>query len=85
VISNVTAQPHEGPERIRAQLVAQVTATVRWEESMRWLLARGFTRFIELGPGTTLTGFLKRMDKSVHLLNVADVPSLEATLKALGV
>ncbi|MCX8090516.1 MAG: ACP S-malonyltransferase [Verrucomicrobiae bacterium] len=85
VISNVTAQPHEGAEAIRAQLVAQVTATVRWEESMRWLLAQGFTRFIELGPGTTLTGFLKRMDKSVHLLNVADVPSLEATLKALGV
>lgn len=84
VLSNVTAQPHDGPEQIRAQLVAQVTATVRWEETMRWLLSRGFTRFIELGPGTTLTGFLKRMDKSAQLLNVADVPSLEATLRAVA-
>lgn len=84
VISNVTAQPHDGPEQIRAQLVAQVTATVRWEESMRWLLSQGFSRFIELGPGTTLTGFLKRMDKSAQLLNVADVPSLETTLRALA-
>lgn len=84
VLSNVTAQPHDGPEQIRAQLVAQVTATVRWEETMRWLLSRGFGRFIELGPGTTLTGFLKRMDKSAQLLNVADVPSLEATLRAVA-
>jgi [acyl-carrier-protein] S-malonyltransferase len=83
VVSNVTAQPHGGPEQIRAQLVAQVTATVRWEESMRWLLAQGFTRFIELGPGTTLTGFLKRMERNAQLFNVADVPSLEATVRAL--
>jgi len=83
VISNVTAQPHASPEQIRARLVEQVTATVRWEESMRFLLAQGFTRFIELGPGTTLTGFLKRMVKSAQLLNVGDVASLDATVGAL--
>src|SRR6185369_7718776 len=57
VVSNVTAQPHEGAESIRARLVEQVTSSVRWEESMRYLLGQGFTRFIELGPGTALTGF----------------------------
>lgn len=83
VISNVTAQPHADPESIRARLVDQVTASVRWEESMRGLLAQGFTRFIELGPGTALTGFMKRIDKNAVVLNVADLASLEAATKAL--
>jgi len=84
VVSNVTAQPHEGAEAIRARLVEQVTSSVRWEESMRYLLGQGFTRFIELGPGTALTGFMKRIDKNAQMLNVGDVGSLEATMKGLG-
>lgn len=84
VISNVTAQPHGAPAEIVERLVEQVTASVRWEASMRYLLAQGFTRFIELGPGTALSGFMKRIDKSVQMLNVADGASLEATVKALG-
>ena len=51
---------------------------------MRYLLGQGFTRFIELGPGTALTGFMKRIDKNAQVLNVGDVGSLEATVKALG-
>lgn len=83
VISNVTAAAHEGPAEIRQTLVAQVTSSVRWEASMRALLAQGFTRFIELGPGTALSGFMKRIDGAATRLNVADVASLEATVKAL--
>jgi [acyl-carrier-protein] S-malonyltransferase len=85
VISNVTAQAHGTPAEISARLVEQVTSSVLWEKSMRALLAQGFTRFIELGPGTALGGFMKRIDKNVQLLNVADGTSLEATVKALGV
>ncbi len=84
VVSNVTALPHEGPEAIRARLVEQVTSPVRWEQSMRCLLDQGFSRFVELGPGTALSGFMKRIAKDAQLLNVSDVPSLEATAKALG-
>jgi [acyl-carrier-protein] S-malonyltransferase len=65
-------------------VVAQVTGSVRWEESVRCLLAHGFTRFIELGPGTALTGFMKRIDKTAQVLNVADCTSLETTVKALS-
>ena len=83
VIANVTAQPHTTPAEISARLVEQVTSSVRWEESMRHLLAQGFTRFIELGPGAALSGFMKRIDKGVTVLNVADAASLEATVKAL--
>ena len=83
VISNVTAQAHTTPAEISARLVEQVCASVRWEESMRALLAQGYTRFIELGPGSALSGFMKRIDKSAQMLNVADAASLEATVKAL--
>jgi [acyl-carrier-protein] S-malonyltransferase len=83
VISNVTASAHGMPAEISAKLVEQVCASVLWETSMRALLAQGFTRFIELGPGTALSGFMKRIDKTVTMLNVADAASLEATVKTL--
>jgi [acyl-carrier-protein] S-malonyltransferase len=83
VISNVTGEAHGGAADISARLVEQVTSSVLWEKSMRTLLAQGFTRFIELGPGTALSGFMKRIDKGAQMLNVADVASLEATVKAL--
>jgi [acyl-carrier-protein] S-malonyltransferase len=83
VISNVTAQPHAAPPDIHKRLVEQVTSSVRWEESMRYLLANGFTRFIEFGPGTALSGFMKRIDQNAQVLNAADTASLEATVSAL--
>jgi [acyl-carrier-protein] S-malonyltransferase len=84
VISNVTALPQGTPTGIGSRLVEQVTSSVLWEKSMRYLLAHDFTRFIELGPGTALGGFMKRIDKNAQMLNVADVASLEATVKALS-
>jgi [acyl-carrier-protein] S-malonyltransferase len=81
VISNVTAQPHGAD--ISSKLVEQVCSSVLWENSMRYLLAQGFTRFIELGPGTALSGFMKRIDKNAQMLNVADAVSLEATVNVL--
>jgi [acyl-carrier-protein] S-malonyltransferase len=85
VISNVTALTLGTPTEISARLVEQVCASVLWENSMRALLAQGFTRFIELGPGAALSGFMKRIDKTATMLNVADAASLEATVKALSV
>lgn len=84
VISNVTAQPHGDASSISLRLVEQVTSSVRWEDSMRYLLAQGFTRFIELGPGKVLSGFMKRIDAKAQMFNVADAASLEATAKALA-
>jgi len=84
VISNVTGTAHGIPEEIKSRMVEQVTSSVLWEASMRHLLSQGFTRFIELGPGTALTGFMRRIDKSVQMLNVADATSLEATVQVLA-
>ena len=83
VIANVTALPHAAPPDIHHRLVEQVTAPVRWEASVRYLIGQGINRFIEIGPGTALSGFTKRIDKNVQTLNVGDVASLEATVAAL--
>lgn len=84
VISNVTGYPHGSTDDIRQNLVRQLTSSVRWEVSIRYLLGQGFNRFIELGPGTALSGFMKRIDKNAQVFNVSDPASLEATAKALG-
>lgn len=61
VVTNVSAAPVTDPDEIRAQLVEQVTGTVRWRESMAFLGASGITRFAELGAGKVLSGLVKRI------------------------
>jgi [acyl-carrier-protein] S-malonyltransferase len=61
VVANVTAEAVSDPEAIRKNLVAQVTGSVRWRESMLWLGAQGVTRFVECGSGKVLTGIAKRL------------------------
>lgn len=65
VISNVDALPHDNPEEIRQILVRQILQPVRWEESMRHLIAQGFDQFYEVGPGRVLRGLLRRIDRNV--------------------
>jgi [acyl-carrier-protein] S-malonyltransferase len=65
VISNVDARPHDDPEEIRQLLIQQVLHQVRWEDSMRYLLAEGFDQFYEIGPGRVLRGLLRRIDRKV--------------------
>src|SRR4051794_2698214 len=70
VYSNVDAGPHNDPDDLRRTLVAQVVGGVRWEESMRRMLADGFDTFYEIGPGRVLTGLLKRIDRKVPCTSV---------------
>lgn len=70
VYSNVDAAPHSAPDDIRRTLVAQVLQGVRWEDSMRRMLADGFDVFYEIGPGRVLTGLLKRIDRKVPCTSV---------------
>ncbi len=83
VISNVTAKPHATAGEILSRLVEQVTSPVLWEASIRHLIGEGFTRFIELGPGTALTGFMRRIDRDLEVYNISDYESLEKTVNAL--
>ena len=70
VYSNVDAAPHFDPDDLRQTLVAQVIGGVRWEDSMRRMLADGFDTFYEIGPGRVLTGLLKRIDRKVPCTSV---------------
>jgi [acyl-carrier-protein] S-malonyltransferase len=83
VVSNVTGRPATGVSEIKELLVRQVTSSVRWSESMQWLAAQGFTRFIELGPGNVLSGLMKRINKDVEMLNVSDGATLETAVDKL--
>ena len=83
VVSNVTARPANSSAEIKDLLVRQVTSSVRWSESMQWLVSEGFTRFIELGPGNVLSGLMKRINKHVEMLSLSDRASLEATVARL--
>jgi [acyl-carrier-protein] S-malonyltransferase len=68
VISNVDAEAHDDPEEIRRLLIRQLVSPVRWEDSMRRLLAMGCDRFYEVGPGRVLRGLLKRIDRKAECL-----------------
>lgn len=70
VISNVDCKSHVDPAELRELLVQQVVSPVRWEASMRQMLADGFQTFYELGPGKVLKGLLKRIDRSASCENI---------------
>jgi [acyl-carrier-protein] S-malonyltransferase len=72
VISNVDALPHFAPEEIRQLLVRQLVRPVRWEDSMRYLLAQGYDQFYEVGPGRVLRGLLRRIDRKATCQNVTE-------------
>lgn len=78
VIGNTTAQPLTTVEAIRAELVAQLTGSVRWTASMQAALAAGITAFVEIGPGDVLTGLIKRIDRGAARHSVSDPENLEA-------
>jgi [acyl-carrier-protein] S-malonyltransferase len=70
VWSNVTAQPHGSPDETRVLLRRQMTEPVRWEPTLRNLLAAGCERFYEIGPGRVLAGLLKRVQRKVDCQNI---------------
>ena len=71
VWSNVDGQPHTAPDDLRGLLVRQVVSPVRWEDTMRGLLAAGVETFYEVGPGRVLAGLLKRVSRKVDVRNVS--------------
>jgi [acyl-carrier-protein] S-malonyltransferase len=83
-VSNVTASFEEDPERIRENLILQVSQTVRWEESMRLLLKQGVTHFVEIGPGKVLKGLLRKMDPQATVTNLEGPGDLEGIGLAVG-
>lgn len=83
VITNVTGTVVENKADIIPILIKQVMSPVKWEDTINYLASQGVETFIEVGPGKTLSGFVKRTVKGVKIYNVEDMKSLKKTLKGL--
>ena len=84
VITNVDARAVTAPAELRDALVRQVSAPVRWVESMQLLIGQGVNTFVEAGPGKVLSGLIRQISRDVKTLNVEDAASLETTKAALA-
>ncbi|MGN0215181.1 MAG: ACP S-malonyltransferase [Prevotella sp.] len=71
VFQNVDAKPHTNPAEIKANLIAQLTSSVRWTESVKNMIADGADDFTECGPGKALQGMIARIDRNVAAHGVA--------------
>ncbi len=83
VVANVTALPTQDPDEIRELLVAQVTGTVRWRESIIWMKEQGVEEMTEIGAGKVLSGLVRRIEKEVACESVGTPEGIEALIKKL--
>ena len=77
VVSNVSADYVRDPESVRKALAVQVVRAVRWEESMRRMIADGIRAFYEIGPGTVLAGLARKIDPSVKVASIQEPKDLD--------
>ncbi|MGG6311267.1 ACP S-malonyltransferase [Paenibacillus macerans] len=83
VVANVTARPVQSGAEIAELLIRQVYSPVLWEDSVNWLISQGVDTFVEIGPGSVLAGLVKKIDKTVRVLNVGGLDGLEQAVEAL--
>ena len=79
VVSNVNAQVIMNKYEIKRCLIEQVSSSVLWEDSIRRMIDMGVDTFIEVGPGRTLSAFVKKIDKNLYVHNVENIDTLENT------
>ena len=79
--SNITAQEYDAPKELLAE---QINHPVLWQKTIENMIEDGFDTFIEVGPGKTLSGLIKKIDPNVKIYNVSDISSLEKTIKELN-
>ena len=83
-MANVDALPKTDAGGAIEALMRQVSSPVRWEDVVRRLIADGVTTFVELGPGTVLSGLIRKIDPAVTAMSVENVQGLDKALLALG-
>jgi [acyl-carrier-protein] S-malonyltransferase len=84
LVTNVEAVEIVKGDVARVSLVRQVTAPVRWLQSVEYMIANGVEAFVEVGPGKVLTGLMRQISREVKCYNVEDADSLKSTAAALG-
>jgi [acyl-carrier-protein] S-malonyltransferase len=85
LVTNVDAAPNKAANAARDSVVRQVSAPVRWLESMQLLINEGVDTFVEVGPGKVLCGLMRQISREVRCFNVEDAASLKAASATLGI
>jgi [acyl-carrier-protein] S-malonyltransferase len=84
VVANVTARPVKSEDAVRETLATQVTASVRWSESVQFMIQQlGINLFLELGPGAVLAGLVSRITNEAEVISIGSVAALESALERL--
>lgn len=82
-VANVTARYVTDATQVKGLLAAQVSSSVKWQQSVEEMIAQGVDTFVEIGPGRTLTGFLKKIDRNVKGYNLDKLADLDQVTEAL--
>jgi [acyl-carrier-protein] S-malonyltransferase len=82
-VTNVTAELVKNTDEIKGLLARQICSPVRWQQSVERMIAEGVDTFVEIGPGRTLTGFLKKINKDVAAYNIQTVEDMDEVLTKL--
>lgn len=84
VVANITACPLNTVDDIRHEMMAQLTSSVRWVESIEYMIAQGVTNFVEIGPKDVLTGLIRRINKSIKAVACGTVDGVQALITSDG-
>ena len=84
VVTNVTGDAVTDKSMVKDLLIKQVSTSVLWEKCIRTMLAEGVDTFVEIGPGKALSGFVKKIDKNVTVINVENLETLNKALEVLA-
>ena len=77
IISNVTAKEENDINKIKPLLVDQITSRVRWRESVNYMIKKGVTSFLEIGPGKVLSGLVKKINPNVEISNINSIEDIK--------
>lgn len=83
VVANVSAQEVMTSQEVKEALFRQVNSSVKWEQSVRYMIDQGVERFVEIGPGKVLSGLVRKISNQVETFNIEDLASLEKTISGL--
>jgi [acyl-carrier-protein] S-malonyltransferase len=82
-VTNVTGEYVTDSRETKALLASQISSSVRWQQSVEKMIAEGVDTFVEIGPGKTLAGFLRKIDRSVQVYNIQTVEDMETVVSQL--
>lgn len=77
-VANVTADYVTKTEDVKPLLIKQVSSSVRWQQSVERLIADGYDEFVEIGPGHTLTGFMRKINREIKTVNIEKLEDFKA-------